>query len=68
MRLFDLKSSHWAIRHICAIMAAKGFAILVIAYPLVGYLSVRDQELADECGFDCIYGLDSIRRLCTFQE
>jgi hypothetical protein len=34
-------------------MAATGFAILAIAYPVVGYLSDRNQELADECGFDC---------------
>jgi hypothetical protein len=53
MRLFDAKSQHWTKRHIYVFMAAAGFAIIAIGYPVVGFLEERNQDLADECGFDC---------------
>jgi hypothetical protein len=45
MRLFDAKSSHWAIRHIYVIMALAGLAMLAAT----GYLSERNQVLLSEC-------------------
>ena len=36
MRLFDAKSSHWAIRHIYVVMAAVGAVMIALSYP-IGY-------------------------------
>jgi len=46
MRLFDAKSSHWAIRHIYVIMTAVGSVMLALLYPVGGHLSnILDNSL-----------------------
>ena len=39
MRLLDAKSSHWAVRHVYAIMAPVGLIMLAISWQVILYLA-----------------------------
>jgi len=52
MRLFDARSSHWAIRHIYVIMALVGVAVLIIGYFIAGYLIERNREIFERLSPD----------------
>jgi hypothetical protein len=52
MRLLDAKSPHWAIRHIYVFMAIAGLLLVASMYPIVGYLSVRNQAILENMPFD----------------